>query len=77
MMKAYVRKNILYISIIIFLILFYILVLTKPTFLFDNDGSVKHFGVGHTTKTVLPLWFIALCLGILSYMMVLYYLILS
>ena len=49
----------------------------KPSFLFEQDGSVKQFGIGNTKKTVIPLWLIAGVLGILSYMTVLYYIILT
>jgi|TARA_B100001093_G_C26502311_1_gene873845 hypothetical protein len=75
MNKAYIRRNIKYISIIIFLVLFYVIVELKPSFIFETDGSVKQFGVGHSKKTVIPLWVVAGSLGILSYMMVLYYII--
>ena len=77
MNKAYVRRNIKYISIIIFLFVFYMFVALKPSFLFEQDGSVKQFGIGNTKKTVIPLWLIAGVLGILSYMTVLYYIILT
>ena len=55
--------------------MFYVIVELKPSFIFETDGSVKQFGVGHSKKTVIPLWVVAGSLGILSYMMVLYYII--
>lgn len=76
MNKAYIRQNIKYISIILFLVIFYVFVSAQPPFLFNVDGSVKQFGFGNTSKTILPIWLIAGVLGILSYMAVLYYLIL-
>jgi len=76
MNKAYIRKNIKYISIILFLFVFYIVIALKPSFLFEPDGSIKNFGFGNTNKTILPIWLIAGVLGILSYMAVLYYIIL-
>jgi hypothetical protein len=76
MNKAYIRKNIKYISIILFLFVFYMVIALKPAFLFEPDGSIKNFGFGHTNKTILPVWLIAVVLGILSYMSVLYYIIL-
>jgi uncharacterized protein with PQ loop repeat len=75
MSKAYIRKNIKHISIILFLISFYAIIYASPSFLFAADGSVRHFGFGNTTRTVLPIWLIAGILGILSYMVVLYYII--
>ncbi len=77
MNKAYIRRNVKYIAIIVFLIVFYLIVSLKPSFLFDQDGSVKQFGIGNTKRTVIPLWMIAGTLGILSYMAVLYYIILT
>jgi hypothetical protein len=76
MNKLYVRKNIKHISIILFLFVFYIFVSLKPSFLFEPDGSIKQFGFGNTKKTIIPIWLIAGVLGILSYMSVLYYIIL-
>ena len=75
MIKAYIRKNIKHISIIIFLVSFYAIISVRPLFLFAADGSVRHFGFGNTTRTILPIWLIAGILGILSYMVVLYYII--
>mgnify|MGYP001058024609 CR=1 FL=1 len=75
MSKAYIRRNIKPIAVILFLIVFYLFVAMKSEFLFGADGSVKQFGLGNTTRTVLPLWLIAGTLGILSYMAVLYYII--
>jgi hypothetical protein len=46
----------------------------KPGFLFKNDGSIREFGVGYRNKTILPIWLLAIILGILSYLFVLYYL---
>jgi len=46
----------------------------KPSFIYDNDGSFREFGVGYKHKTVVPAWIISILLGILSYMGILYYL---
>ena len=43
-------------------------------FLYNNDGSLREFGVGYKNKTILPLWLFSIVLGILTYVLVLYYL---
>tara|TARA_Y100000385_G_C12866539_1_gene539583 strand:+ start:587 stop:757 length:171 start_codon:yes stop_codon:yes gene_type:complete len=48
--------------------------MSKPPFLYNHDVSLRSFGVGYKSKTVIPLWLVALCLGIFSYYSVLYYL---
>jgi hypothetical protein len=69
-----IRENKTLVSIILFLILFGIVYLIKPSFLFQSDGSIREFGVGYKNKTVLPLWLFSIILGILCYLSVLYYL---
>ena len=74
MNRLFVRKNITSISIFIFLILFIAVQMVKPAFLYNTDGSLKQFGLGRKSKTVIPIWFISLILAIFSYLFVLYYL---
>lgn len=72
MLKIFARKNKTLASIIIFLILFTIVQIMKPSFLYGRDGSIREFGVGYRNKTILPLWLFSIILGILCYIMVLY-----
>jgi len=44
------------------------------TTFYKDDGSIRQFGVGYRNKTILPVWLLAIILGILSYLFVLYYL---
>ena len=46
----------------------------KPSFIYNNDGSLREFGVGYRNKTILPLWLFSIVLGILTNILVLYYL---
>ena len=75
MNRLFVRKNITSISILIFLILFIAVQMVKPAFLYNTDGSLKQFGLGRKSKTVIPIWFISFILAIFSYLFVLYCLI--
>ena len=74
MYRQYIRRNITAVSIILFVILFCIVQLVEPAFLYDKDGSLRIFGLGSRNKTVIPIWFITLILAIFSYLFVLYYL---
>ena len=74
MLRTFARNNTTLVSIIIFLIVFGIIQMLQPSFLYNIDGSIREFGVGYKNKTILPLWLFAIVLGILSYTFVLYYL---
>ena len=72
--KSFVRVNKLSISILIFMILFSIIHILKPTLLYTPEGGFRQFGVGYKQKTVIPIWIVAIVLAIFSYLGVLYYL---
>jgi len=74
MLKGFVRYHKLSISILIFLILFSIVHMMKPTMLYNDDGSFRQFGVGYRHKTVIPIWGVSMVIAIFSYMSVMYYL---
>jgi len=74
MNRRFIRRNITSIAIIIFIALFCAIQIYSPSFLYNEDGSLREFGIGYKKKTVLPNWVIALVLSILSYLFVLYYL---
>ena len=40
----------------------------KPSFIYNNDGSLRQFGVGRKLSTVFPSWLIAIIMGIFSYL---------
>lgn len=73
-MKGFVRYHKLSISIIIFLIMFSIVHMMKPTMLYNDDGSFRQFGVGYRHKTVIPIWGVSTVIAIFSYLFVMYYL---
>ena len=74
MLRTFTRNNTTLVSIVIFLVIFGIVQLLKPSFLYNNDGSLREFGVGYKNRTILPLWLFSIVLGILTYVLVLYYL---
>ena len=74
MLRTFTKNNITLVSIVIFLLIFIIVQMIKPSFLYNKDSSLRHFGIGYKNKTILPLWLFSIILGILIYMFVLYYL---
>jgi hypothetical protein len=73
MYSAFIQKNTILMSIILFLILFGIIQLMKPSFLYNSDGSIREFGIGYKNKTILPIWLLSIILGILCYLIILFY----
>jgi hypothetical protein len=73
MSRQFIRNNVTLIAIIIFFIIFIPLQIIKPGFLYNHDGSIREFGIGYKNKTIVPLWLFSIILGILSYLLVLYY----
>ena len=61
-LKILIRKNRLQFAIVLFLIVFTMIHINKPSLLYENDGSFRKFGVGYRKKTVVPIWFtLSLC----------------
>jgi len=73
MYKYFIQKNTTLISIILFVVIFTFIQLLKPSFLYNNDGSIREFGIGYKNKTILPVWLLSIILGILCYVLVMFY----
>ena len=52
MNKSIIRKNITSISILLFVVIFALIQLINPSFLYNEDGSLREFGLGTKKKTV-------------------------
>ena len=72
-MKEIVKNNIVVVSIGLFMFLFFSIYLMKPAFLFEEDGGIRHFGIGNYKKTIIPVWLFSILLGIICYLSVLFY----
>jgi|TARA_A100001015_G_scaffold268661_1_gene319690 uncharacterized membrane protein len=72
--KSFVRQNKTYIAIFIFVLLFTVFHLIKPSFAYGRDGEFRQFGVGYKNKTVVPIWGVSIGIAIFSYLAVLFYL---
>jgi len=73
MNRNYIRDNITLVSIALFIIIFVVISIMKPAFLFKKDGSIREFGIGYKNKTIFPIWLLSIILGILCYLFVMYY----
>lgn len=68
----FIKRHITSVSILVFLAAFAAVQALKPRFMYNDDGSLRQFGIGFHRKTVVPAWLVAIIVAILSYMMVLY-----
>ena len=73
MLKQFMNKNITLVSMIIFILMFILLIVTKPEIVFTKSGKPRDFGLGYKNKTILPIWLFVIILSILSYLVVLFY----
>ena len=73
-LKPFVRIHKVSISILLFLIIIISIHLIKPSFIYNENGGFRQFGLGYRNKTVFPIWIISILTAILSYLLVLYYL---
>ena len=73
MNKKYLKDNQTLVAIILFIVIFILIQICKPNFLYNKDGSVREFGIGYKNKTIFPIWLLSIILGVLSYLGVIYY----
>lgn len=66
-MRDFIKNNKILATFILFLFMFATLMMTKPSFAFNKDGSIKDFGLGYTNRTVLPIWILVIVFAITSY----------
>tara|TARA_B100001287_G_C22605324_1_gene492422 strand:+ start:89 stop:334 length:246 start_codon:yes stop_codon:yes gene_type:complete len=63
----------LYLAILLFVVMYMIINIIKPDFIFDNKlNCLRQFGVGYRNSTVLSLWLTSILLAIISYFAVIY-----
>ena len=72
MYKSFLKKNSISAAILIFIILFAIFIYIKPNFIFNKRGGIRHFGLGKTDCTILPIWLLVIVISIISYVLVIY-----
>jgi hypothetical protein len=53
-------------AILLFLILYtWIMFIVRPSLIYKEDGSLRQFGIGIQSKTIIPAWLVAILLAIL------------
>ena len=73
MRKRFLLDNKSSFAIVLFLILFGLLHVVKPAFLYNPQGGFREFGVGYRNKTIFPIWIVAIILAIFCYLAVSYW----
>jgi hypothetical protein len=75
MYRNIIQNNITLVAIILFITIFSLIQLSKPVFLYNTDGSIREFGIGYKNKTIFPIWLLSIVLGIVCYLIVMYYIV--
>ena len=73
MSKNYIKENTTLIAILLFITIYGFIQLMKPACFYNRDGSIREFGIGYRNKTIFPVWLLSIVLGILSYLIIMYY----
>jgi hypothetical protein len=71
-MKNIIRNNLAGAAILLYVGIFMLVQYMNPSFIYNDDGSLREFGIGYSSKTIFPIWLVAIILGILSYLTVYY-----
>ena len=70
--QYFIKQHLTTFSILVFLAAFATIQAFRPRFMYNEDGSLRQFGIGFKRKTVVPAWLVAIVIAILSYLLVLY-----
>ena len=73
MNRIFIKKHIVPLSVVCFLIIYGIMIIMKPSFLYNRDGSLREFGMGRTKNTIIPIWLMSIFIAVLSYIGLMYY----
>ena len=71
--RNFIRNHITTFAILIFIVTYAVIVVSKSPLIYNKDGSLREFGIGYSTRSVLPAWLVSILLAIISYFVVLYY----
>ncbi len=61
------NKNQIKSSIVLYLIIIFIIIIVKPSPIFNSEGKAKVFGLGNNHKTIFPIWLICLIIAVCCY----------
>jgi hypothetical protein len=68
--KNILKRYVLNFSIFLFIILFTIIHIIRPSLVYNKDGSYRQFGVGYREKTIISIWVVSIVLAIFCYIFV-------
>jgi len=69
--QTFIHSNKVSFSIFLFVIAISIIhFILRPSIIYNKNGSFKEFGIGYMNKTVTPIWFVCIILGIFSYLFI-------
>ena len=71
--RIILREHILILSILLFIAIFSCIWFIKPSCFYNQNGSIREFGIGYKNKTIFPIWLFSLLLGLCCYLAFLYY----
>lgn len=75
MNRKTIKKHILMISILVTSLLTTGVYFLRPDIIFNRDGTLKRFGLGNNSKTVLPMWFAVFIISVMVYSAIRFYLV--
>lgn len=76
MLNRYIiRKHIVSFTILLFVAIFTLVVYLQPSIFYKRDGTLREFGINQSNKTVIPIWLFVICISIVSYLSIMFYLI--
>ena len=68
-LQSYAQKNALHVSLVLFMIGYFVFIKAAPTFAFDGSKP-RPFGIGRKRSTVMPVWLFVIACAALSYALV-------
>ena len=68
--KNILKRYVLNFSIFLFIILFTIIHIIRPSLVYNKDGSYRQFGVGYREKTIISIWVVSIVLAIFCYIFI-------
>ena len=69
----FVRTNVTIFAMVLFILLYSLLIFSNTSLIYNKDGTFRSFGIGYNTRSVLPVWLMAILIAIVLYFIVLYY----
>jgi hypothetical protein len=73
MNRSLIKNHMIFYSILIFIVVYGIIHLTKPGMMYGQYGELRQFGLNKRNKTIFPAWLISIVIAILSYLTIRFY----